>query len=332
MNDYKGKLDDLHRAAKRRARELDEKLNVSGIVEDTARAAGDAARRGAQTIANGAEQLRAEAERIADDPNLRENARRAASEASRRAKDAGKTIRDAAENAGKMIRDAAGPAGKKAEKVFDGAVGYATTATNLAGKGLHATRASAAATAGILKARDWVKENPGKAAAVSFSLILGVRMGAAFPGIDAVLLGSHPHWLTHSALPVWGLKKASDKFNAYLRRQEELIGRGELDEAERQRIEFQRKITKYVGAPLLGAFSCAAGAAMFAQIVSPGAITGAPISWLLGGNPFLDGVWLFANGVICFHQGYKFFMIALADQDEVNRVVREIKGLLPAAS
>ena len=158
MNDYKEKLDDLHRAAKRRARELDEKLNVSGIVEDTARAAGDAARRGAQTIANGAGQLRAEAERIADDPNLRENARRAASEASRRAKDAGKTIRDAAENAGKMIRDAAGPVGKKAEKVFDEAVGYATTATNLAGKGLHATRASAAATAGILKARDWVKE------------------------------------------------------------------------------------------------------------------------------------------------------------------------------
>src|SRR5439155_14108480 len=66
-------------------------------------------------------------------------------------------------------------------------------------------------------------------------------------------------------------------------------------------------------------------------IVQPGAITGAPISWLLGGNPFLDGVWLFANGVICFHQGYKFFMIALADQEEVNRVVREIKGLLPAA-
>jgi hypothetical protein len=83
---------------------------------------------------------------------------------------------------------------------------------------------------------------------------------------------------------------------------------------------------------LLGAFSCAAGAAMWAQIFQPGAITGAPISWLLGGNPFLDGVWLFANGVICFHQGYKFFMIALANQEEVSRVVREIKGLLPAAA
>ncbi|HVS20547.1 MAG TPA: hypothetical protein VHD88_01800 [Pyrinomonadaceae bacterium] len=331
MTDYKEKLDDLHRAARRKARELDEKLGVSGIVEDTARVAGDAARLGAQTIANGAEQLRAEAGRLADDPNLRDNARRAANEAKRRAKDAGKTIRDAAGDASKIIRDAAGPAGKKAEKVFDEAVDYATTATKFAGKGVRATRAGAAATAGILKAKGWVKENPGKAAAVSFSLILGVRMGAAFPGLDAVLLGSHPHWLTHSALPVWGLKKASEKFDGYLRKQEELIARGELDEAERERVEFQRKITKYIGAPLLGAFSCAAGAAMFAQIVHPVGITGAPISWLLGGNPFLDGVWLFANGVICFHQGYKFFMIALADQEEVNRVVREIKGLLPAA-
>jgi hypothetical protein len=319
MTDYKEKFDDLHRAAKRKARELDEKLNVTGMVEDTARVAGDAARRGAQTIANGAEQLRSEAGRFAEDNKLRETAGRAVDEAKRRAKDAGK-----------IIRDAAGPAGKKAEKAFDEAVDYATTATKFAGKGVRVTRASAAATAGVMKAKDWVKENPGKAAAVSFSLILGIRMGASFPGLDAVLLGSHPHWLTHSALPVWGLKKASEKFDEYLRGQEARVAAGELDEAERERVEFQRKMAKYVGAPLLGAFSCAAGAVMFAQIVSPGAVTGAPISWLLGGNPFLDGVWLFANGVICFHQGYKFFMIALADQEEVNRVVREIKGLLPA--
>jgi len=320
MTDYKEKFDDLHRAAKRKARELDEKLNVTGMVEDTARVAGDAARRGAQTIADGAGQLRAEAGRFADETNLRETAGRAVDEAKRRAKDAGK-----------IIRDAAGPAGKKAEKVFDEAVDYATTATKFAGKGVRATRASAAATAGVMEAKDWVKENPGKAAVVSFSLIIGIRMGASFPGLDAVLLGSHPHWLTHSALPVLGLKKASEKFDEYLKKQEARIAAGELDEAERERVEFQRKMAKYVGAPLLGAFSCAAGAAMFAQIVSPGAVTGAPISWLLGGNPFLDGVWLFANGVICFHQGYKFFMIALADQEEVNRVVREIKGLLPAS-
>jgi len=332
MSDYKEKFDDLSRAAKRKARELDEKLGVSGIVEDTARVAGDAARRGAKTIAEGAVTLRAEAGRIADDPKLRENARKAADEAKHHAKEAGKAIRDAASDAGKIIRDAAGPAGKKAEEVFDEAASYVGSAAKMAGQGMKATRATAAATAGIVKAKDWVKENPGKAAAVTASLVLGIRAGAALPGLDIVLLGTHPHWLTHSALPVWGLKKASEKFDEYLKKQEARIAAGELDEAARERVEFQRKMAKYVGAPLLGAFSCAMGAALFAQIVNPVGITGAPVSWILGGNPFLDGVWLFANGVICFHQGYKFFMIALADQEEVNRVVREIKGLLPAAS
>jgi hypothetical protein len=192
------------------------------------------------------------------------------------------------------------------------------------------TRASLAATTGLLKAGGWIRENPGKAALVTFSLVVGVRTGASFPGLDAVLLGSHPHWLSHSALPVYGLRKASEKFDHYLKRQETLIIGGEMSQAERERVEFERKIVKYVGAPLLGAFSCAAGAAMWAQIFQPGHITGAPISWLLGGNPFLDGVWLFSNGVLCFHQGYKFFMIALADDKQVAKLVREIKGLLPA--
>jgi ElaB/YqjD/DUF883 family membrane-anchored ribosome-binding protein len=326
MSDYTKKIDNLHRAAKRKARELDEKLGVSGMVEDASRVASDAARRGAQTISNGAEHLRSEAENFTGDPKLRQ----AAGDARRHAKEAGKAIRDVAADAGKILRDAAGPAGKKAEAVFDEATSYVGSAAKVAGKGMKATRATAAATATVIKAKDWVKENPGKAAAVTASLVLGIRAGAAFPGLDVVLLGTHPHWLTHSALPVWGLKKASEKFDEYLKKQEARIAAGELDEAARERVEFQRKMAKYVGAPLLGAFSCAMGATMFAQIVNPAGLTGAPVSWILGGNPFLDGVWLFANGVICFHQGYKFFMIALADQEEVNRVVREIKGLLPA--
>jgi len=188
MADYKEKFDDLQRAAKRKAKELDDKLGVSGIVEDTARVAGDAARRGAKTIANGAEQLRAEAEKITDDPNLRENARRAAGEVKRHAKEAGKVIRDAASDGGKVIRDAAGPTGKKAEEIFGEAADYVSSAAKMAGKGVKATRAGAAATAGLVKAKDWVKENPGKAAAVTASLVLGIRAGAALPGLDIVLL------------------------------------------------------------------------------------------------------------------------------------------------
>jgi len=321
MADYKDTIDEWQKTVRRKARELDEKFSISEKVDEGARVAGEAAKRGAKTFTAEAEKLRVKAERLAEDGDISGTVRRTADEAVRGAREAGEAI-----------RDAAGDAGKKAGDVFDGAKTYYDRASHFYEASAKVTRASTAATEGILKAKEWIKENPGKAAVVSFSLVLGVRMGAALPGLDAVLLGAHPHWLTHSALPIFGARKLSEKFNDYLKKQEELIASGQLDEAERKRVEFQRNITKYVGAPLLGALSCAAGAAMFAQILPSGGVVGAPISWLVGGNPFLGGVWLFANGVICFHEGYKFFMIALADQDEVAKVVREIKGLLPAAA
>ena len=321
MSDYKDKIDEWQRAARRKARELDEKFAISDLVEEGSRVAGETAKRGAETLASGAEKFRVEAERMSENGDVSDTAKRLADEALRGAKQAGKSI-----------RNVAGDAGKKAGTVIDDAKKHYDRASQIYDTGAKFTRASSAATSGLLKARDWIKENPGKAAAVSFSLVIGVRMGAALPGLDAVLLGAHPHWLTHSALPIFGIRKVSEKFDRYLRKQEELIAKGELSEAERKRVEFERNITKYVGAPLLGAFSCAAGAAMFAQILQPGSVVGAPVSWLVGGNPFLGGVWLFANGVICFHEGYKFFMIALADQDDVVRMVKEIKGLLPEAA
>jgi hypothetical protein len=325
MADYKDTIDEWQKTVRRKAREIDEKYSISEKVDEGARVAGEAAKRGAKTLSTGAEKLRVEAERLTEDSDIGDTARRTADEAFRGAKKAGEAIRDVAGEAGKQ-------AGKTAGEVIDEARTYYDRASNFYETSAKVTRASTAASAGVMKAREWIKENPGKAALVSFSLVLGVRMGAALPGLDAVLLGAHPHWLTHSALPIFGARKLSEKFNDYLRKQEELIAAGQLDEAERKRVEFQRNITKYVGAPLLGAVSCAAGAVMFAQIVSPGGVVGAPVSWLVGGNPFLGGVWLFANGVICFHEGYKFFMIALADQDEVAKVVREIKGLLPTAA
>ena len=321
MADYKEKIEEWQRAAKRKARELDEKFAISELVEEGSRVAGETAKRGAETLASGAQKIRVEAEKLSEDGDVGDTARRVADEARR-----------GAQKAGESLRNVAGDAGKKAGEVFDDAKKHYDRASQMYDTGAKFTRASAAASSGLLKARDWIKANPGKAAAVSFSLVLGVRMGAALPGVDAVLLGAHPHWLTHSALPIFGIRKLGEKFDGYLRKQEELIAKGELSEAEQKRVEFERNITKYVGAPLLGAFSCAAGAAMFAQILQPGNVVGAPVSWLVGGNPFLGGVWLFANGVICFHEGYKFFMIALADQEEVARVVKEIKGLLPAAA
>ncbi len=342
MSDYKDRFEEWQKAAKAKVREIDEKLNLKERVEEgtrfaqeavkgSAKLAQEAAREGAKlaqeaavigadVVFEGAEKLKTEAEGLKDEEAVRQRARQAAEEAARKAKEAAE-----------LFRELAGNASEKAADVFEGAKKTYATASEVFSVGSHLTKASAYATQGLFKVFDWAKENPGKAALTGVSIVLGIRAGAALPGLDAVLLGSHPHWFTHSALPVYGLRKASEKFDEYLKRQEELIAKGELSKADKERVEFERKIVKYVGAPLLGAFSCAAGAAMWAQIFQPGRITGVPISWLLGSNPFLDGIWLFANGVICFQQGYEFFMIALADQEEVKKVVREIKGLLPTA-
>lgn len=319
MAEYRDKLEEWRAAAKRKARELDEKYGIKDRVEEGARAAQEAARRGTETVANKAERAREEAERLSEEYELPERARQAAEEAQRTAREASRAFR-----AGGRV------AGEKAGEVFDEARSYYERAAHFYETSARVSRATSAATFGLINAYDWARKNPRQVALVSLSVVTGVRLGTAFPGLDTTLLGAHPHWLTHSALPVYALRVVGEKFNSYLQEREQLIAQGELSEAEQQRVEFERKIVRYVGAPLLGAFSCATGAALWAQILQPGRITGAPISWLLGGNPILDGVWLFANGVVCFHQGYKFFMIGLADQQEVQRVVRELKGLLPA--
>ena len=110
---------------------------------------------------------------------------------------------------------------------------------------------------------------------------------------------------------------------------DELVKNGELTQAEAEKIQFERDIAKYVGAPLLGAFSFASGAVMMTNIFNPKTITGAPIDWILGENPLLEGVWFFGNGIVCFKTAYDFFMFALEDHEDVQKIVKEIKGLLP---
>jgi hypothetical protein len=143
--------------------------------------------------------------------------------------------------------------------------------------------------------------------------------------------GAAGNWFFHSATAQYGLRKLTEKYADYLKAQEQLINDGKLDEAERARIQFQKNALKYVGAPLLGTFSIAAGATLMYEAFTGGIVTGFPVSLILGGNPFLNSIWLFGNGLVCFHNGYKFFMIALADEEEVAKIVREVKGMLPEA-
>ncbi|HEV8593512.1 MAG TPA: hypothetical protein VGQ55_15515, partial [Pyrinomonadaceae bacterium] len=107
---------------------------------------------------------------------------------------------------------------------------------------------------------------------------------------------------------------------------------GSLDAAKTERIRFERDIAKRIGAPLLGAFSFASGAVMMTNVLNPKTITGAPIDWIIGGNPLLEGVWFFGNGMVCFKTSYDFFMIALDGHGDVQKMVKEIRGLLPQAA
>jgi len=163
-----------------------------------------------------------------------------------------------------------------------------------------------------------------RAATTGVSMAIGAGLGVVFTGISS-------HWLLNSAIPTWSVKKLAQQFDGYLKRREVMIEKGQLSEADAERIKFERDIATRIGAPLLGAFSFASGAVMMSSIFNPAAVTGFPIGSIIGGNPLLEGVWFFGNGMVCFKTSYDFFMIALDGQEDVEKMVTEIKGMLPEA-
>ena len=300
-------FDQLREAAKRTAEQIDQRFDVKNKVEQGINTAG-------KVVNDAADTAREQFDKLDDRFKVTDN------------------LRGTAVKAEETIRDGARTAEETAREIFGGAQTYYRRAEQAYSAGASGARITEAAVSGFEKARAWIKENPGKTAVVTLSMVTGIRAGSALSNLGVTILGAGTasDLLFHSALPIVGIRKLTERYDGYLKEQERLLAEGKLDEAERSRIEFQRNMTKYVGAPLLGAFSVAAGASMIGAAFSGATVTGLPLSLLLGANPLLNGIWFFANGVVCISEGYKFFMIALADQEEIERVVREIKGLLPA--
>jgi hypothetical protein len=323
------KLDELRQRARATARELDEKYKITTKIDQGTRAATDAVRKGVEVASAGVDAARQEATRLDREHKIseraRDTARRAADKVEEVVRDA--RVKEKATKAAGAASDAATDLFGEARRYYEGASGAART-------GVSAARLPSSVLDAIASARKWAKKNPAKAAVVSLAFVAGTRAGSAFSALDVTLLGAGGagHWLFHSAVVPYGLRKLSQKYEAYLKRREALLAEGKLDQAERARVKFERDAAKYVGAPLLGAFSIAAGAGLVYEAFTGAAVTGFPINLVIGGNPLLSSIWLFGNGLVCFHTGYKFFMMALGDQEEVARVVRDIKGLLPAVS
>jgi len=353
MNDYKERFDKWSREAREKFEEIDKQIGLKDKFEKGAEVLKDTAQKSAEIVKDGVGKIKTEAEKSEvgkQAVNVAEGAYKTAEATAKKVYEASEPLRDAAGDAGGKAADVAAKSAVEAEKIVKEAGKKAgevfTVASEKAGEVFEETRKSVNKTAktasGIFnfgagwaktfdsarktfqKATDWIAESPVQAATTGVSIVVGAGLGVVFTGLSS-------HWLFNSALPAWSVKTLSEKFNDYLKTQEDLIQKGELSKAEAEKIEFERSIVKSVGAPLLGSFAFASGAVMMTNIVNPKTITGAPIDWLLGGNPLLEGVWFFGNGMVCFKTSYDFFMIALEDQEDVQKMVKEIKGLLPQA-
>jgi ElaB/YqjD/DUF883 family membrane-anchored ribosome-binding protein len=342
MNDYKERFEKWQREAKERFEDFDKQVGLKEKLEKGAEALKDTAQKSAEAFKEGAEKIKAEAEKSEvgkQAVGVAEDALKTAGETAKRVYEVSEPLRDTAAEVGGRAAEAAKEAGKKAGEVFNVAAGKAgevfedasekfnkgaKTASSIFNFGASWTRTFDSAWKTLQQTSDWIAEKPLQAAATGASMAVGAVAGVVFTGLSS-------HWLFNSALPAWSVKKVGELFNDYLKDQEKLIAQGELSKAAAEKLQFERDITKYVGAPLLGSFAFASGAVMMTNIINPKTITGAPLDWLLGGNPLLEGVWFFGNGMVCFKTSYDFFMVALEDHEDLQKIVTEVKGMLPQA-
>jgi hypothetical protein len=323
MTDYKEKFGAWTKRATDKFDEIDAQLGLKDKIEGGAKAVVDVAKTGADYIKTEAEKTDLGKKAVKATETAFDTASGAAktawgvSEPVRDvAADAGATaggvVFDTAERAGDFFVDATDTVGTSAKRVAR-VVGFGSSVSTAMDSGLKSAQ----------KAVDWAKEDPMRAATTGASMAIGAGLGIIFTGISS-------HWLLNSAIPTFTVKKLAESFDGYLKRREELIDKGALNQADAERIAFERDIAKRIGAPLLGAFSFASGAVMMSNILNPATVTGFPLGNIIGGNPLLEGVWFFGNGMVCFKTSYDFFMIALDGQEDVEKMVKEIKGLLPA--
>lgn len=348
MADYKERFEKWQREARERFDDFDKQVGLKDKISEGAKVARETAEKGAETLREGARKIKTEAEKSGVGKKAVEVAEetvKTAEETAKKAWKASEPVREAAEDAGGKVFETASKntgdiirnVGEKAGEVFAVATEKAGDILGAAGDTVGSTAKSVSKAFGlgaswsrtlnsalktVQNTADWVAEKPLQAATTGVSVVVGAGLGVVFTGISS-------HWFFSSMIPAWSVKKISETFNEYLKSQEELVAKGELSRAEAERIRFEREIVRYVGAPLLGAFSFASGAVLMTNILNPKTVTGAPISWLLGGNPILEGAWYFGNGVFCFKTSYDFFMISLEDHEDVQNIVRELKGLLP---
>ena len=142
----------------------------------------------------------------------------------------------------------------------------------------------------------------GKAAAAG-GVLAGLNIGKGFADIDIALLGigGHRNWFFHSAATSAMLYGATKWYSKKLQ-----ANTGS---------DLQKKALKYVGAPLMAAFSVANAAHLFADMLGAKDVVGWPVGILLRGGMWKDRIWLGANGVACLFLAWKFVSITITNEN-----------------
>src|SRR2546428_8515920 len=192
---YSKKFEELRDAARRKAQELDEQFGLRDKLEQGINTASDVARKGVEVAGDAAKAARDQASKLDEQYRVKEN------------------LRSTAEQAGEKIRSGAQAAEETAKEMFGNAQGYYRRAEQAYNLGASGARITEATVSGYEKARAWIKNNPGKTAVVTLSLIYGVRAGSALPGLGATILGAGAagHWFLPSALPIVGIRKVTER-------------------------------------------------------------------------------------------------------------------------
>jgi len=136
------------------------------------------------------------------------------------------------------------------------------------------------------------------------SALAGINAGKGFADLDITLfgIGGHRNWFFHSAATSALLYGAA---KWYMKKLEE----EGCDDA-------RKKALKYIGAPLMAAFSVANAAHLFADMCGAKDVVGWPVGILLRGGMWKDRIWLGANGLICLGLAWKFVRIAVSKKEE----------------
>lgn len=329
MSDYTDRFEKWQKEAREKLGQIDSEFGISEKIESGARIVIETAQKSAEKVVSETEKSETAKEAL----RAAEETLKAASDAARKVWDAGEPLRDAAAEAGEKAAatasDAIRSAGEKADEFIGGAARMAgagaSTVADAVGIGIGFSRTYDTARKSLQSFTSWAAKNPLQAAAAGVSAAVGAGIGVVFTG-----LGSH--WIFSSALPAATAKGLAGRFNDYLKSQEEKIARGQTDIAETERIRFETEIARRIGAPMLAGFSFASGTVLLLNVLNPKTVTGFPFGWLIGGNPFLEGIWFFGNGIVCLKTSYDFLMIAIEDDNEMKSIIRDIRGLLPAGS